>query len=243
VNRRSMEGWMSDLQSAIEQLDIEELIRYGVEEEKSDAALAVYKRLSVHPVALVVLRRYYSELPEAREEMAVDLKQVASSRGASLLVLESSGHHYLYLHAGEEALFIGEFSEGITDQRLLEYFGYKSVKDFWRKTGKDPAALPSLVPESGSEAAPVCVACGVAAGEAHILGCPVELCPWCMAQLNRCNCRFDQLGVIDIDDEEQLDRFEELLDAKGRIVFEAGQNPSYPTAGNDPAPGKMREDK
>lgn len=234
---------MSDLQAEIERLDIEDLIRYGVREEQSDAALAVYRRLSVNPVALVVLRRYYSELPEAREEMAVDLKQVVSHQGVSLLVLESSEHHYLYLHAEEEALLIGEFSDGIEDQRLLDYFGYASVKEFWTKTGKDPATLPSLVPESGAEALAVCVACGVAAGEVHILGCPVELCPWCKAQLRYCNCRFDQLGVSDIDDEEQLDRFEEMLDAKGRIVFKAPQNPSYPTAGNDPAPGQLNKNK
>lgn len=235
---------MSDLQSAIEQLDIEELIRYGVRDEQSEAALAVYKRLSINPAAQVVLRRYYSELPEAREEMAVDLKQVATQRGASLLVVEATGgHHYIYLQSGEEALFVSEFSEGITDQRLLDYFGYASVEEFWKKTGKDPAALPSLVPETGSEAPPVCVACGVAVGEVHILGCPVELCPWCKAQLNRCNCRFDQLGISDIDDEEQLDRFEELLDARGRIAFETRQNPSYPMAGNDPAPGQIRKDQ
>jgi hypothetical protein len=54
--------------------------------------------------------------------------------------------------------------------------------------------------------------------------------------LSHCNCRFDQLGVCTIEDDQQLDRFELLLERQGRIPFKSGQNPSYPTAGNDPPP-------
>ena len=226
---------MGDLKQEVEQLDLRVLIEYGVPAEQRKQALAVYERFRRSAAAVALLRSYYSDLPEAREEMAVDLKSVASRHGCELVVLQSTGHDYLYLYASEEALFLGEFKDGIEDESILRHFDFATNDDFWKKTPATPADLPSL-PTHVSDFSSVCVACGVSPGEVHILGCPVEQCPWCQAQLNRCNCRFDKLGVSTIEDDEQLDRFEELLEDKGRIVFTAEDNPSYPTAGGDPPP-------
>ena len=44
------------------------------------------------------------------------------------------------------------------------------------------------------------------------------------------------VGVEEMADEELIERFEEILNLKGRIVFKPEQSPSYPTAGNDPGP-------
>lgn len=65
-------------------------------------------------------------------------------------------------------------------------------------------------------------------GEEHLLGCVVEVCPWCEGQLNSCNCRFEQLEVDELLDEEQLEKFEDLLNAKGRVPFVKGHKPAYP---------------
>lgn len=227
---------MSELKTEIERLDLEMLIRYGVREEERTAALKVLEKYKENRIAVAVLRSYYSDLPDAREEMAVDLKLVAAHLGAFLLVLESTSHNYFYLGTEEKAVFLGDFNEGISDEQLLDHFGFGSIREFNRKIGSDPANLPSLSEPPAEKPLRTCVVCGVEVGEPHILGCPVEPCPWCESQLSRCNCRFDQLGVSDIEDEELLDRFEKILEHKGRIVFATGQNPSYPTAGDDPGP-------
>jgi hypothetical protein len=175
--------------------------------------------------------------------MAVDLKIVASRQGTDLIVLQSTHHEYLYLHTDSQVLLLGEFKDGIEDESILHHFQFRNREDFWEKTGTSPAHLPSMHAPESTGSPRVCVACGVATGEYHILGCPVEQCPWCEAQLSHCNCRFDQLGVSIIDDEEQLDRFELVLERKGRIPFVDGQNPSYPTAGDDPGPGELKKNR
>jgi hypothetical protein len=66
-------------------------------------------------------------------------------------------------------------------------------------------------------------------GDYHILGCPVEVCPWCEGQLSRCGCRFEQLGLEALEDEEELEELERLLEEKGRVPYAAWQCPSYPS--------------
>lgn len=233
---------MSDVKEEVEQLDLPLLIEYGVLPEEKEQALAVYERFRRSPVAVTLLRCYYSDLPEAREEMIIDLKSVASKQDSALVVLQSTNHDYLYIYASGQGLFLGEFKNGIEDEGILHHFGFRSKDDFCRKTAARPADMPSVATDV-TEPPAACVACGVGPGEPHILGCPVEQCPWCRAQLSRCNCRFDKLGVSAIEDEEQLDHFEELLERKGRIPFKAGHNPSYPAAGNDPLPFFDQPDK
>lgn len=226
---------MTGLSNEIESLDVTLLIEYGVPEADREKALAVYERYKNNLTAVKLLRCYYSDLPDAREEPVIDCKVVAEKQGSLLATLQTPEHAYLYLVADEQVVFLEEFDKGVKDVTILNHFDFSNVDEFKKKIGQDPDKLPSLSGES-SEEPTVCVACGVKAGEYHILGCPVELCPWCEAQLSHCNCRFDQLGVGSIEDEEELDRFEELLEAKGRTPFKAEQNPSYPTAGDDPVP-------
>lgn len=234
---------MPGLREEMAHLELPLLIKYGVLPEEKEKALAVYEKYRFSAAAVSLLRCYYSDLPEAREEMAIDLKIVASRQGADLVVLQSTRHDYIYLHSDGQVVLLGEFKNGIKDESILRHFQYKNPDDFWEKTGSSPAHLPSMHAPEATASPGVCVACGVAAGELHILGCPVEQCPWCEAQLSHCNCRFDQLGVGTIEDDQQLDRFELLLERKGRIRFKSGQNPSYPTAGNDPPPFSDEPDK
>src|SRR5210317_1362428 len=103
------------------------------------------------------------------------------------------------------------------ESRMNRFFTISSsrIDEISGKRPAKAAALPSMsVPEAPASPV-VCVACGVGLGDVHILGCPVEQCPWCEAQLNRCNCRFDQLGISAIEEEEQLERFEQLLERTG----------------------------
>lgn len=231
---------MMDIKDEVQQLAVPLLIEYGVHPEEKEQALAVYERFKNNPAAVTLLRCYYADLPEAREEMAVDLKRAASSKGSEIIVLRTTNHDYLYLCANDQALLLGELKDGIEDARILHHFGFKSKEDFFRRIPRHADDLPSL-PRRVTESSSTCVACGVGSGEKHIFGCPVEPCPWCHAQLSGCNCRFDKLGLDAIEGDEQLDQFEELLEHKGRIVFTVEQNPSYPTAGNDPPPHENEE--
>lgn len=225
---------MTGLKEELDNLDVTLLIEYGVSDADKAKAMAVYERFKKNPVAVKLLHCYYADLPEAREEVAVDLKVVAEKPGCSLMVLQTPEHAYVYLVTDEQVVYLNNFEAGIPDDAILNHFDFSGIDDFRTKIGTDPNSLPSLGGVQSAETE-ICVACGVKSGEIHMLGCPVEQCPWCEGQLNHCNCRFDQLGVSSIDDEDQLDRFEDLLEAKGRIPFKKEHNPSYPTAGDEPA--------
>ena len=228
-------GSMTGLKSELEAISTEELVGYVVSEEEREAALAVLRKYAQHPATLQLLRHYYLTLPEAREEMAIEVRILAQKQGHYLFALQTSDHEYLYISSEEETLFIGELENGLQDKSILNFFGFKSADAFTaavaQQAGDAPTSQDSKKPGRGTDS---CVACGVGEGEFHLLGCPVEQCPWCDAQLSRCNCRFDQLGVEQIEDEGMLDYFEELLEKKGRVVFKRSQNPSYPTAGDQP---------
>ena len=221
------------MKTGIEALDIELLVRYVVREEDYKKALAVVERFSQHPAAANVFRNYYAELPEGFEEMACDLRVVVQRCGAYIFALKTTDHCYLYFGSEDAVQYIGTYQQGIDDDELLLFFGFPDPGSFLKKVG---VSFETLVRPANHVSASHCVACGVAVGEVHVLGCPVEQCPWCQGQLNRCNCRFDQLGVDEVADEALLERFEEILETKGRIVFTPEQAPAYPTAGSDPGP-------
>jgi len=228
----------NDSRLALEALDMEVLIKYVVGQSERDQALKVVNLFAHHQVATAVLKKYYTELPDAREEMAIDIRVVAEKQGIYIMALKTTGYEYLYLGSEKDVLFIGDYNQGITDERVLEYFGYLDAVDFQKKTPPSYDKLPNLL---HSRVRATCVSCGVSEGDFHVLGCPVEQCPWCDGQLNRCNCRFDQLEVDEIENMEQLDQFEEQLVQKGRIPYTPEQAPSYPTAGDDPAPGVIKK--
>ncbi len=235
VNQRRqwLEETMQNAKTAIDQVDTELLVRYVVSEEEYAGALAVIERFRHNPAAVNVFRNYYAELPEGREEMACDLRVVAQRQGSFIFALKTTAHCYLYFGSGDTAQYIGEYRQGIDDEEVLLYFGFADLRAFRKKTGMPFDQLASAATYTS---AACCVVCGVPVGDVHVLGCPVEQCPWCQGQLNRCNCRFDQLGVEEVADEELLERFAEILEAKGRIAFQPDQCPAYPTAGNDVGP-------
>ncbi len=228
-----MEGTIVTMKRGIDALDIDLLVRYVVKEEEYKEALRVIEQFCHHPAAVNVFRSYYGELPEGLEEMACDLRVVVQRQGAFIFALKTTAHCYLYVGSEDAAQYIGDYTQGIDDDELLSFFGFSDSGSFLKKV---ETSFDKLVRPAKHDSASNCVACGVAVGETHVLGCPVEQCPWCLGQLNRCNCRFDQLGVEAMADEAQLERFEEILETKGRIVFEPEQAPAYPIAGNDTGP-------
>ncbi len=233
-----IEGAMNTMKTGMDELDIELLVRYVVREEEYKEALAVVERFGQHPAAANVIRNYYAELPEGLEEMACDLRVVVQRCGAFIFALKTTDHCYLYFGSEDAVQFIGTYRQGLADDELLSFFGFPDSKTFGKHV---EVAFETLARPAKHVSAASCIVCGVAIGEAHVLGCPVEQCPWCQGQLNRCNCRFDQLGVEEFTDEAQLERFEEILETKGRIAFAPEQAPAYPIAGNDPGPaGRSR---
>jgi len=230
---------MTELKSELDKITTGELVGYVVSEEECDAACAVVEKFKAHPAASQMLRDYYLSLHEADEEMAADIRVVAEKNGTFLFGLKTTSHRYFYICSDQEAVYLGEMDKGIQDNAILRFFGFKSADEFTANLGDNYDDLPPLAASTDRAAASTCVACGVSEGEIHILGCPVEQCPWCDQQLNRCNCRFDKLEVDAIEDEDLLDRFEDLLEREGRIVFSKAQNPSFPSAGADPPPGKI----
>ena len=81
-----------------------------------------------------------------------------------------------------------------------------------------------------------CGDCGVAEGELHQRGCDMERCPFCGHQLIGCDCCYEQLGLVDMEqypetdglphkifneglNEEDGARWEKILENKGRVPW------------------------
>jgi hypothetical protein len=219
-----------ELQAVIE--DIKLLIRYAVSEEDRDKAGALLEKYRANPVALRLLKEYYSFLPEAQEEPVSRIVHMDMRQGIFLLGVSTGTHEYIFFATEEHAGFLGKYQEGIGDEEILGFFGYTSRESFLQ-------LHPSLAEfddfsETWKINETLCPVCLVAVGENHHLGCPVEVCPWCSGQLSRCNCRFELMQKEEIESDEDLKVFEALVQKKGRISFEAGQGPSYPTDVNTP---------
>jgi hypothetical protein len=226
----------SDLQTTVD--EIEFLLRYAVSEEDREKARALLKNYKVNPVALRVLKEYYSLLPEAREEGVSRIVHMNMRQGIFLLGLSTGTHEYIFFATEDHAGFLGEYQDGIGDEEILDFFGYTSRESFLQ-------LHPTLAEfddfsQKWKINKALCPVCLVAVGEYHHLGCPVEVCPWCSGQLSRCNCRFEQMHKEEIESDEDLERFEALLQEKGRVSFQPGQGPSYPSAGNKPKSRKKK---
>lgn len=173
-------------------------------------------------LALMLLKEFYSFLPDAAEAWVREILRIDRKQGIFLLALETGDKRYLYLVSDEGLEFHGEAQEGFLADELLDFFGYASMADFVAKaTGELPTYEPlNLDPE-------VCPVCHAVSGEYHELGCVVEICPWCGGQLVHCSCRHDQLGVDSLETEAQLVQFESLLEERGRIPYSPEQRPTY----------------
>lgn len=204
--------------------EIEIFIEYGVTDSEKDAARALVTKYKNNSEALEVLLEFYKVLPETREEAVVKLQRLDSVQGVTLLGVTTANHIYSAVVSEGRAHILGEFNLDGVPKEILTYFGHGSNEEFV-KAYSPIEEQEELAGEVGDV---VCPACQVAVGEIHLLGCPVEICPWCDGQLNRCNCRFEKLELESLESSEELDKFQEMLEAKGRIPYNPEQKPAYP---------------
>ena len=203
---------------------IRKLMQYAAPEEQLESALDLLVIFRDDRIVLTVLHEFYSYLPDAEEDWVKELRLVGRKKGVFLLAAVASRDSYLYLVSSEGVEFHGSLLEGYLDNQLLDFFGFSS-SDSFKEAGQDPENFPAYQPLQGD--IDICPACHVATGDVHELGCPVEICPWCGGQLIGCSCRFEQLEKDEIADEQDLIRFEELLEQKGRVVYSPEQRPSF----------------
>lgn len=207
------------------------LMRYAVPPEQLPTAATLLEKYGTDSIALRVFHNFYSFLPEGQEDSIRILRQIAGRQGTFLLCVSSGLGHYLYLATSQEAEFVGPLAEGIWEQDVLDFFSFKDREDFLARCG-EPEKFPVYVPAHLHS--DLCPVCHVADGETHILGCPVEICPWCGGQLTSCPCRFKLLGKDRLTSEKQLEVLQARLEKKGRVPFDAGEHrPAYPVTPGD----------
>lgn len=205
--------------------EIKLFIQYAVPKDEMAAAVALVHRYRNNAFIMRLFREYYSCLPEAREEAVVRIARLIDEQGVHLFVVSTINFSYLYAVSADNVLLLGEYRQEI-DPRVVSFFGFQSQEEFLaicplRENLMDYVATPGKEKE-------ICPVCAVREGENHLLGCTVEICPWCAGQLSYCNCRFEQLGTDEIEDEAQLKKLIDMLDAKGRVPYRKSQAPAYP---------------
>lgn len=205
--------------------EINILIPYAVPPGELEIAGKLLKTFADDFFALGIIKDYYQTLPNAYEETLIKISVIEEREQVFLMLLSTTGHHYFYVTNDDESLFLTEWDKGLEDKQLLRFFGYADSESFAK-------AHPDM--ESCREYQPLermdedsCPSCGVKTGAMHVLGCPIEVCPWCGGQLNHCNCRFEQLDVEAFTNEVMLDKFVEKLEQKGRISYTKEQRPTF----------------
>jgi len=210
-------------QQLIEEIKL--FIQYSVPENEIQSAVALVDKYTNNAFVVRLFREYYSSLPEAREEAIVRVSRLIDQQGVHLFVVSTAYYSYLYAVSVDHVLLLGEYQQEV-DTEVLSFFGFQNQEDFL-KICPSIGSLDEYPSAQKAEKA-LCPVCGVTEGECHLLGCTVEICPWCAGQLSNCNCRFEQLETDDILDEQELEKFIDLLDAKGRLPYQKIQAPSYP---------------
>ncbi len=205
--------------------EIKLLIKYGTPTKDQELALGVLDNFTNDVIALNLLHNFYSFLPEGLDDWVSGMKMIAGRQGVFLICANTGLGNYIYLVNREKAEFLGSGTKGIWDKEIISFFGWQ--EEALGKQLKNPANLPDYLPLPEQENH--CPACFAREGENHVMGCPVEICPWCSSQLTRCNCRFDITGKKTLTSEKDLNTFTEKLNAKGRVPYDvASQRPSYP---------------
>lgn len=207
---------------------IRSLMEYCVSDGRMDEAedlLDVYRN---DRIGLDLLHEFYSYLPEGENDWVREIRMAARRQGVFLLAAITEESGYFYLLSGEGIEFQGSFAEGLWDEDLLAFFGFESREQFSEKNSS-PVEMEMYEPMDSDP--DICPACHVSTGEYHELGCPVELCPWCGGQLVYCSCRYEKLEVESISSENELLRFEEILNGQGRIPYAPEQRPSFADEG------------
>ncbi len=210
-------------QQLIEEIKI--FIHYSVPESDLHSAIALVDKYQNNNFVLRLLREYYSNLPEAREEAVVKIARLITHKGVHIFVLTTASFSYLYAVTAEHVLLLGEYLQAV-DTEVLSFFGLETQEEFG-KLCQPVSELKEYAASTATEQT-ICPVCGVLEGENHLLGCTVEICPWCEGQLSYCNCRFEQLDTDVIDNDEQLETFFEMLTEKGRVPYQKSQAPAYP---------------
>lgn len=208
--------------------EIENLMEYAVPEELMDEALDLLDIYRNDRIALELLREFYRFLPEAKNDLVREIRLAARKQGVLLLMAITGEARYFYLVSSEGVEFQGRVAEGVYDNEILDFFGYESREEL-QKESRVHEKYEIYKPIDSDES--ICPACHAATGELHELGCPVELCPWCGGQLVYCTCRYDQLEVESMSTEEDIRRFEEILEERGRIPYSPEQRPNFPDEG------------
>ncbi len=204
-------------------------VEYAVPGDDLEKAKKFVEGYRDNYLILRLLREHYSTLPEDKEEAVNRVALLIHKQGIYLYVVCSDSFSSLYLISVDTIVWLGEYGKAVNTQ-ILDYFDFKNQKQFLAAC-KPVQELQKSSEEQEMELAQ-CPVCNVADGEHHLLGCIIEVCPWCDGQLGTCNCRFDQLETDEIVDDEQLEEFYELLEAKGRVVFAKEQAPTYPGTSN-----------
>ena len=206
--------------------DIKLLMQYAVPPADLAKATALVEKHDTDSVALNIFHAFYSYLPEGLEDAITVLRLLDRRQGTFLICASTAQTDYLYLATAEQAEFLGPLAEGIWEEEVLAFFNLADREAFLKKYA-DLATFPVYVPAHLHH--DLCPFCHVADGEVHILGCPVEICPWCGGQLTSCACRFTRLGKADLTSEGQLEELLTLLNKKGRVPFSAEEHrPAYP---------------
>ncbi len=233
--KKFMQPWESRMDELREQRHrIRSLMQYGAPENELEAAQDLLVIFRDDRIALMVLEEFYSYLPDAAEDWIKEVRLVARQHGVFLLAAVTSQDSYLYLVSSEGIEFHGSLLDGYLDNQLLGFFGFAD-SDSFKEAGQDPENFPLYQSLQGD--IDVCPACHAGTGEVHELGCPVEVCPWCGGQLIGCSCRFEQLEQDQMVGEQDLLRFSELLNEKGRIAYSPEQRPSFA----DDGPGIVQQ--
>lgn len=203
---------------------IRELMQYAVPEKQLVQAQDLLVLFRDDRLALTILDEFYRYLPDAQDDWVKELRLVGRKAGIFLFAAVTSFDAYLYLVSSEGIEFHGSMQEGYLDKDLLGFFEFSSAEQLSELT-KKIEDFPLYDPiQTDIES---CPACHAATGEEHELGCPVETCPWCGGQLIHCECRFEQLDLEELTSEQDLIRFEEILQEKGRLVYSPEQRPSF----------------
>jgi hypothetical protein len=211
-----------ELKTLLEEIEL--YVQYAVKEQELDMARALIYKYGENERLLRLFREYYTVLPEAREEAVCKVSCLLEQSGVGLFVIVTTSHAYLYVVSPEEVLLLTEYQKEVPLE-VLSFFGFSSQAEFLKQC-PEVEKLEGYAADDADDT--MCPACGVADGEEHLLGCIVEICPWCAGNLSKCNCRFEQLKVEEIESEEQLEEFVDLLTAKGRIPYVREQKVGYP---------------
>ena len=205
--------------------EIKLLMPYAVPAEHLEQATEFVAGLADDIIGLNLCHNFYSFLPEPEDDYIVNIALIARREGTFLLLARTGLAGYVYLVNQEKAEFIGIADEKNWNQELLDFFGYQDSAALTRQLGNSDM-LQAYIPTCEDEN--ICPSCQAEHGEFHTLGCPLEICPWCDGQLTSCNCRFTKLASDQVKRVKDIEKFNKILNAKGRIPYNKNERLAFP---------------